>query len=243
MTAQGDNDEIRMTKSECCRGVCVKRLINGFGTRRGERGDNAAFTLIELLTVIIIITILAGLILTTAGYVQKKGVRARAEAEIAAMSAAIESYKADNGIYPRDTTNHTTDNLAAVTDLNYTSKTPPDPLPTSYDSTVTGYSFASFYLYSQLSGNPSGDRSTFSQQTYFLFKPNMLLPFGGTGTVTAIADPFGNSYGYSTAQAYYNDNPATNPNYGFNPTFDLWSTGGTSNSADAAYEKAWIKNW
>ena len=33
------------------------------------------------------------------------------------------------------------------------------------------------------------------------FKPNMLLPAGGSGTVTAIADPFGNSYGYSTAQA------------------------------------------
>ena len=33
------------------------------------------------------------------------------------------------------------------------------------------------------------------------FKPNMLLPAGGTGAVTAIADPFGNSYGYSTANS------------------------------------------
>src|SRR5437870_13605435 len=62
-----------------------------------------AFTLIELLVVISIIIILAGLILSTVGYVQKKGARSRAEAEIAAMSAALESYKADNGIYPRDT--------------------------------------------------------------------------------------------------------------------------------------------
>ena len=43
---------------------------------------------------------LAGLILATSGYVQKKGPRSRAEAEIAALSAALESYKADNGIYP-----------------------------------------------------------------------------------------------------------------------------------------------
>src|SRR5205085_2122538 len=64
-----------------------------------------AFTLIELLVVISIIVILAGLILSTVGYVQKKGARSRAEAEIAAISAALESYKADNGIYPRDTTN------------------------------------------------------------------------------------------------------------------------------------------
>ncbi|MGZ4986342.1 MAG: type II secretion system protein, partial [Chthoniobacterales bacterium] len=59
-----------------------------------------AFTLIELLVVMAIIIILAGLILGTSGYVQKKGARSRAEAEIAAMSAALESYKADNGIYP-----------------------------------------------------------------------------------------------------------------------------------------------
>ena len=50
-----------------------------------------AFTIIELLVVISIIIILAGLILSTVGYVQKKGARSRAEAEIAAISAALES--------------------------------------------------------------------------------------------------------------------------------------------------------
>jgi prepilin-type N-terminal cleavage/methylation domain-containing protein len=190
-----------------------------------------AFTLLEVLVVIAIISILAGLLLSTFGYMQKKGARARAETEIAAMSAACESYKADNGVYPRDTTNNTTDNLTALT-----SQTPPDPLPTSYDPSNAAYSSASFYLYGQLSGNINGDRSTYSQKSYFQFKPNMLSPAGGTGTVTAIRDPFGKSYGYSTANQ-------ANPSYGFNPTFDLWSTGGTSNATDAAYEKAWIKNW
>jgi type II secretory pathway pseudopilin PulG len=47
-----------------------------------------------------IIAILASLILSTAGYVQKKGATSRAEAEIAALSAALESYKADLGDYP-----------------------------------------------------------------------------------------------------------------------------------------------
>src|SRR5205809_921651 len=137
---------------------------------------SAAFTLIELIVVTAVIVILTGLVLTTVGYVQKKGARARAETEIAAMSAACESYKADNGIYPRDTTNNTTDNLAALT-----SQTPPDPLPTSYDPSNAAYSAASFYLYGQLSGNVSGDRSTYSQKSYFQFKPNMLSPAGGTG--------------------------------------------------------------
>ena len=51
-----------------------------------------------------IILVLAGLILGTCGYVQNKGARSRAEAEIAAMSAALENYKADNGIYPHNAT-------------------------------------------------------------------------------------------------------------------------------------------
>ncbi len=148
-----------------CRGVCAKRLTNRF---------NCAFTLIELIVVITVIIILTGLVLSTVGYAQKKGARARAETEIAAMSAACESYKADNGVYPRDTTNNTTDNLAALT-----SQSPPDPLPTSYDPSNAAYSSASFYLYGQLSGNINGDRSTYSQKSYFQFKPNMLSPAGG----------------------------------------------------------------
>lgn len=60
----------------------------------------SGFTLLELLVVMAIIAILAGLILSTAGGIQNKAARARAESEIAALSAALESYKADNGDYP-----------------------------------------------------------------------------------------------------------------------------------------------
>ena len=62
-----------------------------------------AFTLLELLVVIAIIAILAGLLLNTAGYIQKKGAMSRAEAEISAMTVALENYKADNGDYPLGT--------------------------------------------------------------------------------------------------------------------------------------------
>jgi type II secretion system protein G len=66
-----------------------------------------AFTLVELLVVIAIIAILAALVLSAAGFVQKKGARDRTTAEIAAIGSALESYKADNGDYP---TNGTTSN-------------------------------------------------------------------------------------------------------------------------------------
>src|SRR6058998_3721043 len=70
------------------------------GVRRGER-CYGAFTLIELVVVSGLILVLTGLVLSTVGYARKKGARARAETEIAAMSAALESYKADNAVYPR----------------------------------------------------------------------------------------------------------------------------------------------
>jgi prepilin-type N-terminal cleavage/methylation domain-containing protein len=204
-----------------CRGVCVKRLTNGFGAWH-KRRYNAAFTLIELLVVIAIIIVLAGLILSTVGYVQKKGARSRAETEIAAMSAACESYKADNGVYPRDNaTNGYTDTLNAQQN--------PDPTQSVYQN-------ASLYLFTQLSGLDQNQAPITGAKNYFTFKPNMLGTSPGTTTVIYIRDSFGNSYGYSTAQAA---NPGSNT-IGYNPTFDLWSTGGGTTLNDVSQ---WIKNW
>jgi prepilin-type N-terminal cleavage/methylation domain-containing protein len=193
-----------------------------------------AFTLIELLIVIAIIVVLTGLILTTIGYVQKKQARTRAETEIAAISAACESYKADNGIYPRgnanlsNTTPCDTDNLDARQNL---------------DPSAAVYSLASLFLYEQLAGVTSGSRSAIpSGKTYFTFKPNMLSPTDQSQPIQFIRDPFGNSYGYSTA----NQADPVTPK-GYNPTFDLWSTSGIAASPTptppATQQNLWIKNW
>jgi type II secretion system protein G len=88
---------------ESSQNVALPLLPSALKTENRKRKTPSAFTLIELLVVIAIIAILAGLILSTAGFVQKKGATARAEAEIAALSAALESYKADNGDYPAGT--------------------------------------------------------------------------------------------------------------------------------------------
>ena len=209
------------------RGVCVKGLNSGFGAWH-KRRCKAGFSLIELFVVISIIIVLAGLILSTVSYVQKKGTRSRAEVEIAAISAALESYKADNGIYPRDnTTNQYTDTLDARQNT---------------DPTQTVYQNASLYLYEQLSGDSSANlQPPATAKIYFSFKPQML---GGTrdanGNLTSVSyirDPFGNSYGYSTIQAATGDSTK-----GYNPTFDLWSTAGTTNGS-ATDLNQWIKNW
>ncbi len=177
---------------------------------RSPTRARAAFTIVELLIVMAIIIVLAGLIIGTSGYVQKKGARSRAEAEIAAFSAALENYKADNGIYPR---NADTDRLDA--------RTP----------TTAHYAPAGQYLYDQLAGATAGSRTP-TGKSYFAFKPNMLNPPPpSTAAVTSIRDPFGNAYGYSTA------NQANAAN-GYNPTFDLWSTAGVPGDPNQ-----WVKNW
>jgi type II secretion system protein G len=71
-----------------------------FGANSSSQSKLRGFTLIELLIVITIIAVLASLVISASSSVQKKGARSRAEAEIAAVSAALESYKADNGDYP-----------------------------------------------------------------------------------------------------------------------------------------------
>ncbi|MDQ6861203.1 MAG: type II secretion system GspH family protein [Verrucomicrobiota bacterium] len=173
-----------------------------------------AFTIVELLIVMAIIIILAGLVLGTSGYVQKKGSRSRAEAEIAAMWAACESYTADNGIYPTDQA--TTDQLD----------------PTKADPST--YASANLALYKAISGDVNANRQP-TGKSYIGFKPNQLNPPSpSASTVTSIRDPFGNPYGYSTMKASDPSSPK-----GYNPTFDLWSTGGTTTGD----QNQWIKNW
>ena len=186
-----------------------------------------AFTIIELLVVIAIIIILAGLIMSTVGYVQKKGARSRAEAEIAAISAALESYKADNGVYPRG--NASGSGTTAPFDTDKLDARAP---------TASAYQAASLFLYKQLSGDTNANlQPPAGTKSYFSFKPQMLAGTRDSNNnltaVTYVRDPFGNSYGYSTAFQY-------SPTTGYNPTFDLWSVADDSSGINQAL---WIKNW
>ena len=224
-----------------------------------HKNPRSGFTLIEMLTVIAVILVLSGLLLSVNSGVQTKAARSRAEGEIAAMSAACENYKADNGAYPRD---------AAVTPA------PPapasggktdalNPRDTGTKSDSAAYQEASLELYKALSGNTldAAFKLTLGPgKSYYEFKPNQLsIRKDSKGMITHvlfIQDPWGKSYGYSTAGAKFEEDyrkavrdavasgkptPARPANpIGYNPTFDLWSTGGATTTTNIA---KCVKNW
>ena len=198
-----------------------------------------------MLTVMAVLAVLAGLILSINGFAQRKAAVARAEGEIAALSAAIETYKIDNGNFPQS---DDTDELDA--------RVHEQPVGSDADR----YRKACEDLYKDLSGDrePDGDpdgKPEPGNKFYYEFKPNILNAKTNPSTgkierVRFIQDPWGNCYGYSTAglkaeQQYQKvarnrADAARDNTKGYNPTFDLWSTGGTNTKNNQA---KWVKNW
>ena len=68
-----------------------------------KQHSRAGFTLIEIMVVLVILTILAGIVVGASKYAITSGQRKRAQSEISMMENALESYKSDNGVYPPST--------------------------------------------------------------------------------------------------------------------------------------------
>ena len=198
-----------------------------------------------MLTVMAVIAILASLIVAVNAFAHKKAALVRTEAEIRTMSAACESYKGDMGSYPRDAGSESspeiaTDTLCPVLDGN--------PKKSKYEK-------ACLVLYKALSGDEDANGRA-KEKSYCEFRPNQLKK-SSDGEIKYIQDPFGNSYGYSTNGAFSEEfyrsllerNPGTKrpKSGGFNPTFDLWCTGGVISKESAgglnSVRKRWVKNW
>ncbi len=82
-----------------------------------------AFTLIELLTVIAIIGILAGILIPTVSGVRNSAKKAETKVRFSQWAAAMEQFKQEYGYYPAVTTNNLLDPtkfLAALTGRDYT---------------------------------------------------------------------------------------------------------------------------
>ena len=93
--------------------------------------------MIEMLVVIAIIAIIAGLVLAGAGAIQKSARTKRVQTELATLVTAIENYKTKLGFYPPDNPSDAT-RPPLFYELTGTSITLTAGTPTAYTSGVTG---------------------------------------------------------------------------------------------------------
>ena len=141
--------------------------------RPGNAGrEQSAFTLIELLAVITIIGILAGLTLGAAGAVRRQGATSTAKAEVAALQAACDRFYADNNSYPSNSAVNPSSSFA----------------PTAY--TAAGQA-----LFTNLFGTNQYNRPP-STKRYFEPKPAMVS--SPTNANPWFIDPWGYAYGYNS---------------------------------------------
>jgi len=184
----------------------------------------AAFTLIELMLVISIIMVLAGLTLFTVSSYRYNAKVSLAKNAIAALSLKIEAYRIDNGDVPRS---DATDVLDARLDT---------------DATSAVYKDASLTLYVEISGDVNLSRTPPSRDSdiraYWAFPPWMIPP--GT-SVEYLSDPFNNAFGYSTKYSADVRAGSSDPG-GFNPTFDLWCTSDIEQTGTTP-RSSWLTNW
>ena len=163
-------------------------------TQRRRNG----FTLIELMAVITIIVILAGIVVGSMGYVNERQANEKAKVQIALLSKALEEYKLDNGAYPA--TSNSTTGTQSVTDANGKSSTLFNVLYLDGVKNKTKVYLPELDPANNKQGWTTGTTST---------------------STSSIKDPWGKDYAYRTAvSANGSGNSRTQ-----NPDFDLWSYG------------------
>jgi len=131
--------------------------------------------LVELMAVVAIIAILAGLVLGGAGAVRQRAARGQAKAEISAIEAGLARYQMDFGAYPVPS------NAISTNASGY------DPAPKNYEE-------AGRALFSALWGTNKFNADGGGGKSYLSVKASMV----NTSTVSDyLIDPWGRAYGYS----------------------------------------------
>ena len=180
--------------------------------KTNPRRGRAAFSLVELMTVIAIIVLLSGLVIASMGFVQDLRDRKKAQLQVQLLSKAVEDYKLDNGSYPA------TANLAIT------------------GSKVTLGSGNSKILFKALYNDGANDTTGVKKVYISELNPANNRQGWTTGSSAAtsfpddtnITDPWGNEYIYRTAI-----NSSAQPNASTrNPDFDLWSCGKDGKTSD-----------
>lgn len=148
------------------------------------RGAYQAFTLIELLTVIAIIGILAAITLTVSSGVKTRAAMSRARVELAVIAQALENYKRQYGDYPQ---------TGGVTAAEA------DSLPKIGSITAAS---SQGQLFNALAGKLSPKLAPLNSKVFIdlsqftLERPDAPDPSNTTAVDNALLDPWGRRYMY-----------------------------------------------
>jgi prepilin-type N-terminal cleavage/methylation domain-containing protein len=164
-----------------------------------QRPGKAAFTLIELMVVITIIVILAGLVVGGMEYANQRQASEKTKVQIALLSKGIEEYKLDMGAYPG-----TADNTPIAGDVS--EQLYQALFKDGYDYTNPNTPPASWTKATKIYLNDLDPRN--NKQGWVTTTTN-----AAPGANLKIIDPWGNNYRYRKGRDAQN------------PDFDLWSCG------------------
>lgn len=181
-----------------------------------RRTRRRAFTLMELMVVISLIAILAGMVLAAMPAILGQIKRRQVELTLKELQAGLSSYKLDNGMYP----------------IN-----PTDEIEGSY----VLYKFLSgdFDGDGKLDDESVGTKIYMEGIDWNTAKNQAQLRVGKTPDGRyALVDPFGSPIRYLC------EPPGEKNKKTRNPTYDLWSLGGAeADSTNTEDLSRWITNW
>ena len=174
-------------------------------TTSSRRGG---FTLVELLAVVTIIIILAGVVIGGMGLVKDRQNASTAKIQLALLASALEQYKLDNGSYPMGDEGSESDSNILFRALYWGDS----------ENNEEGGAGAGHKIYlNEL--DPDNNKQGWLE---------------GSGADTKIVDPWGNEYHYRPG-TLPNGKPNLDA---WNPDFDLWSSGkdGKTSKIDEKHE-------
>ena len=166
------------------------------------RHGRAAFSLIELMTVIAIIVILAALIIGGLGYASERQAKEKCRVQMALLTKGIEAYKLDMGKYPDSKLITSSSSKSLYVQLFY-----------------QGWDYGNNPSRTDTPAAPMAMKIYLPELDPTTSKQGWVTPLTTANAVppatTTILDPWGKEYGYRVS---------TDPD-AQNPDFDLWSCG------------------
>ena len=194
-----------------------RSALNSLRTPHSAFRTRLGFTLIEMMVVVGVIALLAGMMIGAMPALTEKKIRSRVQSELAALETAINSYHANKGFYPPDNTNN-----AAQPPLFYeltgTVIRNPSATPLSYESIFDQKSLTSTEINNAFRIEGFLNSGTDKSQVKNFYPTLKASAFGTNGAVKVLVVPYSGPQGSFNPWRYVSSTPTNNVN-----GYDLWA--------------------